>query len=694
MPKAKTNPTTNTPTFDSVPENTFINRSAFVILGVTCLTGIFIMVAALWTLHPSFLAGFISPTIMPWLTVTFTAPVLYFMLGGLMLALGGAATYNLWTAQNGKVRSQKIYWVGQGLMRLSGISVAAFTAGAFVEPVSTLLAPILSPILGPYAILVTLAIFALASCAWYNLYTGDSTVQSTGMLRWWKRQFYTPKAYACQRAIEKFDAAAEKIDLISNNSELATLQLKKAYLLMWRAKEAVLEGSEEVQLDSKELEILQSVFEEEDLLQDKIQKITTTIQDNPDWTSLAHQDTQLRTLLSKIITQTLEPSDLNPDTQILFDILIPSTEAPTRAMQQQREHSSQFHAQQAFLDRFLKPLKKSYTQQNERGIKFLAEGTRTLGLLNAAVANSTGNAFGLIGIALTFPILGLTHIPVFLKGALVAWGLLVGFFAAAALTSNSMVTNAKKLYRSIYRSRDDDAQSQPDPTRTIVTRLTLIFAALTACCLAAFNYQAAALLSLKMSIYLGTGILPIAVSQTLGMIAAAFTVVAAASFFLSFALGKLKPKQKNARLLVQISRYFKEHIFTLKPSKSHIISLFCTSICTFATTTMLFSAITAPAGIIAQIVGAQAAISIGYAMIAPCAYLLLMLFDEGFNVWPFKPDDTKEPVTIKMPPAHPQPQETASWTLTAASAAPTAQQSSEMLAVQTNTDARRGSEQP
>lgn len=129
MPKAKTDSTTNTPIFeDSVPENTFINRSAFVIQGLTCLTGIFIMVAALWTLYPSFLAGFISPTIMPWLTVTFTSPVLYFMLGGLMLALGGTAMHSLWAAQNGEMRSQKIYWVGQGLMRLSGISVAAFTS--------------------------------------------------------------------------------------------------------------------------------------------------------------------------------------------------------------------------------------------------------------------------------------------------------------------------------------------------------------------------------------------------------------------------------------------------------------------------------------------------------------------------------------------------------------------------------------
>ena len=213
MPKADTDPS-KTPTIfeDSVPANTFINRSAFVILGLTCLIGIFIMVAALWTLYPSFLAGFISPIIMPWLTLTFTAPISYCILGGLMLTLGSAATYNLLTAPNKKARSQRIYRAGQVLMHLSGISVAAFTAGAFVEPVSTLLAPILSPILGPYAILVTLAIFALASCAWYNLYTGDSTVQSTGMLRWWKRQFYTPKAYACQRAIEKFDAAAEKID--------------------------------------------------------------------------------------------------------------------------------------------------------------------------------------------------------------------------------------------------------------------------------------------------------------------------------------------------------------------------------------------------------------------------------------------------------------------------------------------------
>ena len=273
MPKAKTDSTTNTPIFDSVPKNIRINRIAFVMLGVTCLIGISIMVAALWTLHPSFLAGFISPTIMPWLTLTFTAPVLSCMLGGLMLALGGTAMHSLWTAQNGEVRSQKIYRVGQGLMRLSGISVAAFTAGAFVEPVSTALSPLFSS----YAILATLAIFALASCAWYNLYTGDSTVQSTGMLRWWKRQFYTPKAYACQRAIEKFDAAAEKIDLISNDP---TLKLKKAYLLMWRAKEAVLERSKEVQLDSKELEILQSVFGEENLLQDKIQENYHDNQDN------------------------------------------------------------------------------------------------------------------------------------------------------------------------------------------------------------------------------------------------------------------------------------------------------------------------------------------------------------------------------------------------------------------------------
>ena len=687
MPKAKTDSTTNTPIFeDSVPENTFINRSAFVILGLTCLTGIFIMVAALWTLYPSFLAGFISPTIMPWLTLTFTAPISYCLLGGCVLTLGIAATYKLLTATPSE-RSQKIYRAGQVLMHLSGISVAAFTAGAFVEPVSTLLAPI-----GPYAMLVTLAIFTLASYAWYRLYTGDSTVQSTGMLRWWKRQFYTPKAYACQRAIEKFDAAAEKIDLISNDSELVTLQLKKAYLLMWRAKEAVLEGSEEVQLDSKELEILQSVFGEEEslqqTLQEKIRKTIMTIKDL-NWRSLARQDTQLRTLLSKIIKQTLEPSDLNPDTQILFDILIPSTEAPTTAMQQQREHLSQLHAQQAFLDRFLMPLKKSYTQQNERGIKFLVQFTRAFGLSNAAVANSTGNAFGLIGIAQTFPILHLTSIPLFLKGALVAWGLLVGFFAAAALTSNSMVTNAKDL----YRSRNSQASSNRDPIRKIATGVTLVFATCTACCLAAFNYQAASLLSLKISIYLGIGTLPFAISQTLGIIAAALTVVAAGSFFLSFALGKLKPQQKSETFIAQISRYLKEHLFTWKPSKSHILSLTCTSICTFATTTMLFDAITAPAGIIAQIVGAQASIGIGYAMILPCAYLLLMLFDEGFNAWPFKSDDTKEPVTIKMPPAHPQPQ-AASWTLTAASAAPTAQQSSEMLAVQTNTDARRGSEHP
>ena len=58
---------------------------------------------------------------------------------------------------------------------------------------------------------------------------------------------------------------------------------------------------------------------------------------------------------------------------------------------------------------------------------------------------------------------------------------------------------------------------------------------------------------------------------------------------------------------------------------------------------MLFDAITAPAGIIAQIVGAQASIGIGYAMIVPCAYLLLMLFDEGFNAWPFKPNQTQGP---------------------------------------------------
>lgn len=610
QPTTQDRSNTDTPrTFDDiVPANSVINRIAFMLLSITCIASLCVMIAALWTLYPSVLAGFISPTIMPWLTLTFTAPISYCLLGGCVLTLGIAATYKLLTATPSE-RSQKIYRAGQVLMHLSGISVAAFTAGAFVEPVSTLLAPI-----GPYAILVTLAIFTLASYAWYRLYTGDSTVQSTGMLRWWKRQFYTPKAYACQRAIEKFDAAAEKANLESNHRDT----LRKDYLLMWRAKEAALAyiptGMEAVcsvdippDLTPEEKAIFQSVFSESDDFEAKIQALAQAIID-------------------------AQPSNNWVD-------FIETNKHLDRLTKQLRALQASHPGDEALLDRLWTPLQKYDTQKDEKGIKFLAKFTRALGLTNAAVANSTGNAFGLIGIALTFPILHLTSIPVFLKAALVFWGLLVGFFAAAALTSNSMVTNAKKL----YRSRNTQASSKRDPIRKIATGVTLFFATCTACCLAAFNYQAASLLSLKISIYLGIGTLPVAISQILGIIAAALTVVAAGSFFLSFALGKLKPQQKDETFIAQISRYLKEHLFTWKPSKSHILSLTCTSICTFATTTMLFDAITAPAGIIAQIVGAQASIGIGYAMIVPCAYLLLMLFDEGFNAWPFKPNQTQGP---------------------------------------------------
>ena len=513
--------------------------------------------------------------------------------------------------------NQYLKTIGLVVMQLSGASVSAFTAGAFVHPVSIFLDEKLGFSVAPgLGISVTLVLFVLASLAWYQLYTRGEK----GMLRWWEDQFLSKEHAQLARTQRKFNHLLDKTNPPGDN---ATLQAGKdtppiegthmqINTCLWVAKEIALNFKENCDTFDKSCE--------NDALDAHIED------------TLKHYDLK----------------GLTKDQQQAMPQLIQSLFA---------RHSIAIIASSKGLTQHLEKHIIKYNEQSDSDqrwwVKLGVFFAKCVGFFNALIANSTGNVFGLIGIATTFPLLHLTTLPLGLKIVLLCWAFSVGFFAAAALTAKALEGNIKLGIRSFWSVADPAAEITLD--RWIAQKLTILFSIATGIALATFNYQAAAFLVEKLALYqvLPTSWVPATslLSSILGYCAFFLTVFASTAFFLKFSLAQLTPKNHKQSLIVQFFndflfesvlypifrtpiKWFKNTSESDQTSErpAQTLRFLFTLLCAAATTIMLNDAMSNPMGIIAAKIGMTAATWVGFAAVPIIFYLLSMLFYEGFGM--------------------------------------------------------------
>ena len=525
--------------------------------------------------------------------------------------------------------NQYLKTIGLVVMQLSGASVSAFTAGAFVHPVSIFLDEKLGFSVAPgLGISVTLVLFVLASLAWYQLYTRGEK----GMLRWWEDQFLSKEHAQLERTHRKLQHLLDKTSTDDSGREQ----------ILWAAirieKDATHIQETNIQGTDRQINTCLWVAKEIAL---NFKKTPDSFHDslckNAEFE--AHIEDRLKHYDLEGLTQEQQEAMPQLIQSLFVGHKIEITASSTGLTQHLEKHITKYNEQSDSDQRWWVKL----------GVSF----AKCVGFLNALIANSTGNVFGLIGIATTFPLLHLTTLPLGLKIVLLCWAFSVGFFAAAALTAKALEGNIKLGIRSFWSVADPAAEITLD--RWIAQKLTVLFSIATGIALATFNYQAAAFLVEKLALYqvLPTSWVPATslLSSILGYCAFFLTVFASTAFFLKFSLAQLTPKNHKQSLIVQ---FLNDFLFesVLYPIFRTPIKLFkntskldqtperpaqtlrflFTLLCAAATTIMLNDAMSNPMGIIAAKIGMTAATWVGFAAVPIIFYLLSMLFYEGFGM--------------------------------------------------------------
>ena len=512
-----------------------------------------------------------------------------------------------------------IYRLGQVLMCLSGLSVAAFTAGGFVRPLSTLLIHQLHLPTAP-SILITAAVFILASCAWYHLYTHGHH----GMLAWWRQQFDTQAHNQFDRTRNKHNTLLEPHPDQSTfvihfriGDQQTTLTAKKRSIettatshfslldsmnLMWVAKESALNNDRHPKLYYDQGGNI--------VLQQLAVKLSKTLREN-------------RTI-------TLTPPQDEPLDPVIIHLL--------------KKHL----------------IKYSEQYRETPIINRMTRFTQHIGWLNALSTNAIANMFGVLGIALTFPMLKLNYLPLFLKYALITWAFTVGFFSAIALSGYTLRYMIKHSTRALFRYVKGEGRF-PIHYKNI-GMLTLC--SLMGLIVGLFNYQAAALLCQQLVAYQILSASRIAqlsfCSHILGSIALIFTACAVTTLcFKSLSSASkthlpIDPESTNT----QLNSLTIDHIKNLfKPQKTrHVATLLCSG----ATAWMFLDATASPSGLIASLLGPQTATLSGDLAFLISFYFMCILFDQGFRPLgsavsnPSKTSKTEVISTDQNPPLPPQ----------------------------------------
>ena len=553
------------------------------------------------------------PSIQP-ISFILTQSILTHLIGLVLLGL----CYRLYSIKP-QASMALIYRLGQGLMCLSGLSVAAFTAGGFVRPLSTLLIHQLHLPTAP-SILITAAVFILASCAWYHLYTHGNH----GMLAWWRQQFDTQPHNQFDRTRNKhrtllephpdqstfvihFRIEDKQTTLTAKKRSIGTAETSHFSLLdsmnlMWVAKESALNNDRHPKLYYDQGGNI--------VLQQPAVKLSKTLQENRTITLTPPQDESLDPVIIHLLKKHL--------------------------------------------------IKYSEQCRETPIINRMTRFTQHIGWLNALSTNAIANMFGLLGIALTFPMLKLNYLPLFLKYALITWAFTVGFFSAIALSGYTLRYMIKHSTRALFRYVKGEGRF-PIHYKNI-GMLTLC--SLMGLIVGLFNYQAAALLCQQLVAYQILSASRIAqlsfYSHILGSIAFIFTAFAVSTLcFKSLSSASkthlpIAPESTNT----QLNSLTIDHIKNLfKPQKTrHVATLLCSG----TTAWVFLDATASPSGLIASLLGPQTATLSGDLAFLISFYFMCILFDRGFR--PFgsavsnssKSSKTEVISTDQNPPLPPQ----------------------------------------